>query len=471
MVLPAILDPFAKGAAPAVMVRLALDWMIHHSTIDPLLEDVACGQYNREFLLGHLVEVMADVASGFRKSPRAAFLKRQFDQIASLSAFYRKLGRMELTVSATLVRRTAERARELIAAAGGFLPEPVSGYSCRILDGNVLAGSDHRIDELRSTRAATLPGKLLAVYEPISGLVRDVILEENAHTQERALLDQVVVEPGQLWVMDRNFCVRTFLFRMLRSGAFFLVRRHASCLPFEPIEPLRAVGRCETGEIFEQPIWVDDPEREGGRYRLRRIVLRLDHPTREGEAEIVLITNLPEEITAILCCEVYRGRWEIEKHFQKLTDLLHCEIPSLGYPLAALFAFCLSVLVGNALAILSGNLRVIHGDEMVTELSTHALVNDVAEVYPGMMIAVPPTEWKFLNGCSADQMARLMNDLAERVPIDRMLRSRRGPKKPRRTRESPGSKIHHVATKKLLDASKREPPASTTKPNRGKIRS
>ncbi|MFH7813393.1 hypothetical protein ACH0C8_15900, partial [Acetobacter lovaniensis] len=91
--------------------------------------------------------------------------------------------------------------RELIAAAGGFLPEPIPGYCCRILDGNVLAGSDHRIDELRSTRAATLPGKLLAVYEPISGLVRDVILEENAHTQERALLDQIAIEPGQLWVM------------------------------------------------------------------------------------------------------------------------------------------------------------------------------------------------------------------------------------------------------------------------------
>jgi hypothetical protein len=312
MVLPAILDPSAKGAAPAVMTRLALDWMIHHSTIDPLLEDVACGQYNREFLLSHLVEVMADVACGFRKSPRSAFLKRQFDQIASVSAFYRKLARMELTVSAMVVHRTAERARELIAAARGFLPEPVPGYCCRILDGNVLAGSDHRIDELRSTRAATLPGKLLAVYEPISGLVRDVILEENAHTQERALLDQVVVELGQLWVMDRNFCVRTFLFRILRSGAFFLVRRHASCLPFEPIESLRAAGRCATGEIVEQPIWVDDPECEGRRYRLRRVVLRLDHPTREGEAEIVPITNLPDEITAILCCQVYRGRWEIE---------------------------------------------------------------------------------------------------------------------------------------------------------------
>ena len=324
---------------------------------------------------------------------------------------------------------------------------------------------------MRSTRAATLPGKSLAIYEPISGLVRDIVLEENAHTQERALLDRVIVAPGQLWIMDRNFCVRTFLFGILRSGAFFLVRRHASCLPFGPIKPLRSVARCEAGDIFEQPIWVDDPECEGRRYRLRRIVLRLDRPTREGETEIVLITNLPDEIKASLCCEVYRGRWEIERHFQELTDLLHCEIPTLGYPRAALFGFCMSVVAGNALAVLKGSLRAVHGDEMVAELSTHALVTEAAEVYPGMMIAVPLAQWMFLEGASAAQVGGLLNDLAAGVPIERMLRSRRGPKRPRKTRESPGSKIHHVATKKRLDASKGVPPTGPAKPNRSKIRS
>jgi hypothetical protein len=70
-----------------------------------------------------------------------------------------------------------------------------------------LTGTDHRITELRSTLSGALPGKSLAIYEPVSGLVLDIILEENAHTQERALLDQVVVEPGQLWIMDRNISV------------------------------------------------------------------------------------------------------------------------------------------------------------------------------------------------------------------------------------------------------------------------
>ena len=469
MILPARLDPFVEEAAPAVMARIALDWMIEGTSIDPILEEVSEGQYTREFLLGHFVQVMCDVACGFRRSLREAFLKRQLDLVASLSAFYRKLGRMEPSVSATIVRETARRARELISAAECLLPEPILGYAARILDGNVLTGTEHRISELRSTRSAALPGMSLAVYEPVSGLVLDIILEENGHAQERALLDQVVVEPGQLWIMDRNFCVRTFVFRILRADAFFLVRWHSSTMPFEPINPLRLVGRCDAGEILEQEIWVDDPERDGHRYRLRRIVLRLDQPTRNGETEIILITNLSNTVSAELCCQAYHGRWEIEKHFQKLTDLLHCEIPTLGYPRAALFGFSMSVIAGNALAVMKGSLRAVHGDEMVNEVSNYALVNDVAEVYPGMMIAAPPSVWSFLDGCVAGEVAGLLSALAAKVPVHRMLRSKRGPKKPRKTKKTSGSRIHHVATKKLLDKSRKAPPEGRPGAKRGKI--
>ncbi len=468
--LPAILDPFAEGAAPAVMTRLALDWMIGQNSLGLILEQVASAQYDREFLLAHFVEVMADVACGFHASPRAAFLKRQLNQIASISAFYRKLARMEPVVPAAIVRQTAVRARDLIVAAAGLVPEPIQGYNARIIDGNVLTGTEHRITPLRVTLAAALPGKSLAIYEPASGLILDIVLQENAHTQERALLDQVIIEPGQLWIMDRNFCVRTFLFRIEREAAFFLVRRHASTLPFEPIEPLRPVGRGDAGEILEQPIWVDDPQCQGRRYRLRRIVLRLDKPTRNGETEIVLITNLPDTVAADSCCQAYRGRWEIEQHFQKLTDLLHCEIPTLGYPRAALFAFCMAVMAGNALAILQGNLRAVHGDEMVAELSTYALVNEVAEVYPGMMIAVAPSQWLFLRDCSVRGVADLLTDLAAKVPIERMLRSRRGPKKPKTTRKDTGAKTHHIATKKILDAASGVPPPPKPQSKRRKAK-
>src|SRR5581483_4855610 len=109
-----------------------------------------------------------------------------------------------------------------------------------------------------------------------------------------------------------------------------------------------------------------------------------------------------------------------ENHFQILTDLLHCEVPGLGYPRAALFGFSMSVVSGNALAVLKGNLRAVHGEEMAGELSHYELVNDIAEVYRGMMIAVPPPQWAWVRQAPAAVIAGLLNQLAARVPIERM---------------------------------------------------
>src|SRR5215210_7186019 len=251
LVLPAILNPFVQGAPAAVMARIALDWIIDGTPLDQLFEELAEHQYTREFTLTHFVQVMLDVASGNRPSPRAAFLRRELQLIASHSAFCRKLNRMELAIPEAVVRRTARRARQLIVAAGGLVPEPIAGYAARILDGNVLTGVEHRIAPLRTTASAGLPGMSLAVYEPASGLVLDLILEEDAHCQERALVDRVEVEPGQLWIMDRNFCVRSLLFRIARRGASFLVRWHRSTLPFQAVGRLRARGRCDSGAVFE----------------------------------------------------------------------------------------------------------------------------------------------------------------------------------------------------------------------------
>jgi hypothetical protein len=453
LVLPAILNPFVKDAPAAVMTRIALDWIIDGTPLDELFEEVAGDQYTREFTLTHLVQVMLDVASGHRPSPRAAFFRRDLLLIASVSAFYRKLNRMGLAIPEAVVRRTALRARQLIVAGGGLMPEPVEGYAARVLDGNVLTGAEHRIVPLRTTWSAGLPGMSLAVYEPASGLILDLILEEDAHCQERALVDRIDVQPGQLWIIDRNFCVRSLLSRIARRGASFLVRWHRSTLPFTAVSRLRSRGRCSTGRVFEQAVDVADGA--GGLHRLRRIVLKLDRPTRDGETEIVLMTNLPAEVTALECCRAYRGRWQIEGHFQTLTDLLHCEVPGLGHPRAALFAFSMSAVAGNALAVLKGNLRVAHGGEVAAEVSDFALVDEVAEVYPGMMVAVPPARWPRLVRRRAATVAGVLNELAERVPVHRMFRCRRGPKKPRPKRSS-GKRVHHVSNKKLLDEARGE---------------
>jgi IS4 transposase len=447
MNLPPVLESFAKGSPLTVMVRAALDWLVDEVAVDEIFDEAAVSQYTRELTLSHMVDVILDVATGIRPSPRAAFRARELDRAVSAAAFYGKLSRMEPDIAVAVVAHTAAQARAVITASCGTLDEPVAGYSARILDGNVLSGSEHRIAPLRKTRAAGLPGKLLAVFEPVTGLVLQYVPCEDAYTQERALLDQVEIEAGQLWIADRNFCVRGFLERIVSSRAFFLIRRHGSSLPFTPKGPLRHIGRVETGEVFEQEIAVEGSGAEHTT-TLRRIVLVLDKPTTDGDTEIELITNLPASVAATTCCAVYRERWQIERHFQTMTDLLHCEIPALGQPRAALFAFGMSLVASHALAMIEASLREAHGEEPVKEMSRWHFVDEVSHVYRGMMLAIPPSVWQALRTSTAAEMAAMLNAVAGAVRIDRMQKSRRGPKKPRNTPKSPH---RHRSTKRLMD--------------------
>ena len=469
MTLPAILDPFAKGAAATVMTRMATEWLIDEPTLEVLFQQVTDVQYTRELTLTHLVHIMLDVASGTRPSPRAAFWARWEQIRVSEAAFYGKLQRMEPAIAAAVVHSTAARARAVIAAAEGLRDEPIPGYQARILDGNVLAGTEHRIRPLRPLRAAGLPGKALAVYEPASGLIEDLVLCEDAYTQERALLDQVRLDAGRLWIADRNFCVRWFLREVERSGAFFLIRRHQKDLPYTPLGALVPIGRCETGMVSEHRVEVEDPEGGGPRV-MRRIVLALDQPTRDGEAEIELVANLPETISAILLCETYRGRWQIEGHFQRLTELLHCEVPTLSYPRAALFAFAMAVVAGNALALLEGNLRAVHGEEEVEGLSHYTLVDEIAHTYRGMMVAVPPEAWSFVRAYDAAAMAEAMKDVARHVRLYWMRKAPGGREKVKAKKQASSSKSPHVSTRRLLDQNTGRRSSLRKSPNQARSR-
>src|SRR5262245_11902976 len=112
-VLPAVRDPFARDAAPAVMTRIALDWILDEPALDRIFDEAAEGQHTREWALAHFVGVMTDVACGFRPSPRSAFRRRRLEEVASISGSDRKLNRMEPGVAAAVVRRTPHRARAL----------------------------------------------------------------------------------------------------------------------------------------------------------------------------------------------------------------------------------------------------------------------------------------------------------------------------------------------------------------------
>lgn len=180
--------------------------------------------------------------------------------------------------------------RPLIEQLDGARASWLPGYRVNVIDGNCLAASERRLKALRQVQGGALPGKSLVVYEPADGLVSDVFLSADGHAQERAMFGLVLdtVQADDLWMQDRNCCPCAFLCEIDRRGAAFMTRQPKG-LPCEMRNALRSVGRSETGRVAEQRVqgW----DEQGGAHLFRRIRVKRDEATRDGERELYILTN------------------------------------------------------------------------------------------------------------------------------------------------------------------------------------
>jgi IS4 transposase len=451
MILSDVFERFSRDSPLSAMAQGIMENALNPRILDQLFEDVAEKQYTNKLLFSTVVDLMSVVVCRIRPSIHAAFQARAETVGATIDAVYDKLDGAEIAVSAELVHSTAARLAPVIDAMDGARAGWLPGYRVRILDGNHLAGTDHRIKELRPTRAGALPGHALVVLDPRLMLVTDVVLCEDGHAQERSLLDQVlkIVAAQDLWVADRNFCTTNFLFGIDRRGGFFAIRQHASTLHWEFVGKRRARGRIDTGRVFEQTIRATNDAEEV--LILRRITVALDEPTRDGETELHVLTNVPaRDAHARVIADLYRRRWTIETAFAELEATLDGEINTLGYPKAALFAFCVALVSYNVLSPLKAALRSVHGEEVVAkEVSGYYVADEIQMTHRGMMIAIPEDEWVVFRDLIPGELARVLVRLARSVPLPKFRRHPRGPKKPRPKKQS-GAKVKHVATAKIL---------------------
>ena len=191
MLLDNVFEPFIKEAPICVMARGVLQRILDPHHIDHLFTQTAQRQYTNELLFSSLVDLMTRVVIGQEPSVHAAYRKLEDQLPVSDQSVYNKLQHVELAVSAALVRDSARRIAPVIRALRASLPPLLPGYRVKFLDGNHLAATEHRLEELRSTWAAPLPGLALAVLDQEHMTVTDVLLSEDGHAQERALLGAV----------------------------------------------------------------------------------------------------------------------------------------------------------------------------------------------------------------------------------------------------------------------------------------
>jgi hypothetical protein len=449
MVLKDVFDSFVSESPLCVMAQATLANVFAEDRLNAVFDENARRQRNGELMFSTVADMMGSVVCRIRPSINAAYVDRAEEIGVTVKAVYDKLKGVESEVSQGLVRETASHMAEIIEATKATRPELVPGYRVKIVDGNHLRRTDRRIKELRGINSAPLPGKALAVLDPRLMLVIDVLLCEDGHAQERRLLPQLAetIERGDLWVADRNFCTTKFLFAFFQRHAKFVIRQHAGNLRWELKGRRKRIGEIETGVVYEQAMQIFD---EDGNIRvIRRITVKLNEPTRDGDNEIHILANLPKKVGPLKIARLYSDRWKIETAFQEMAENLEGEINTLGYPKAALFGFCMALVSYNIFSVVRAAIRAAHGREKEKNVSTYYMADEIAATYRGMMIALPAEYWtEQFSHLTPRQMAKALVSIAKKIKLPKYRKHKQSPKKNRKKKKPQPS--NHVSTAQIL---------------------
>ena len=442
----AIFERFVEQTPLTVMVRAIMERSFGREQLDKLFEETAEEQYTKTLLFSNVVGLMSLVVCGMYPSVGAAY--QAYKKVVGVSkvALYAKINGLEPKISQALVRYSSEQVSEIKTEFKQGNKNILAGYEVRIVDGNHIGGTEHRLKVLREEAAGALPGQAIAVLDPQRELVVDVFPLEDAHAQERSMFPLILetVKAGQAWIADRNFCTKDFLTGISERGGYFIVREHLN-LKWTEITARQEVGKNESGTIFEQQVKLDSG------LCVRRITIQLEKQTRHGDWQVTVLTNLPV-VSALVVSELYLERWQIEKMFQVITDTFNCELKTLGYPKAALFVFCMALVAFNILSTVKSALKEVHGAEKIeAELSSYYVVEEVQSTFRGMEVAIESEAWVCFSEMTVTTFADILRTWAAKVNLKRFLKSPRGAKKPQK-KKTYDPKHPHLSTFRLLSA-------------------
>lgn len=446
-----MLDRFIEKYPLAVMTRSIVE-----SVLDDQLDEVfhkhRSRQYDDTIKFSTVAMSMAEIALGTLENRNQAYRKYKDELQTSLEAFYGKINRTEPVVCEAMVRHSAQRAGELLGELDFEPWEVLSGYRCFAFDGNHMGQTEKRLKETRGLCAAPLPGTVVARFDLQTGLFDQAYLLEDGHAQESSVLDRAIEDLAarDLILADRHFCIVSFLVKIAARSGFFLIRQHGR-LKGELLGNRREIGKIDSGVVYEQAMKIHDGEHT---LVLRRVTVELHEPTRDGDLELHILSNLPAaDASACRLAQMYRQRWEIENAFYVLTTTLCCEMKSSCYPRCALLLFCTAMLAYNCRQVLLGSLYAEHPQEDVEQMSQYQVALDTVAPMEGMLTAINEHEWAALTPRDPHGIASFLRVISRRVNVRGYRKSIRGPKKPplKRKRCRAGT---HVSSHRLLQERK-----------------
>jgi hypothetical protein len=163
----------------------------------------------------------------------------------------------------------------------------------------------------RSTKAAVKLHTLLDVRGPIPTMIA---ISEGKQADVR-VLDDLPLEPGAFYVMDRGYVDFDRLYRFTLSAAFFVTRTKAG-IQLNRLES-RPVDRT-TGLRSDHIVWLTHPK-SVAHYpdRLRRVSYG---DPEEGKVLVFLTNNF--ELPGLVIAMLYKLRWRVELFFKWIKQNL-----------------------------------------------------------------------------------------------------------------------------------------------------
>ena len=135
--------------------------------LEKLFEETAAEEYTKTLLFSNVVGLMSLVVCGMYLSVGAAY--QAYKKVVGVSkvALYAKINGIETEVAQALVRYSSEQVSEIKTEFKQGHESILAGYEVRIVDGNHIGGTEHRLKVLREESAGALPEQAIAVLESI----------------------------------------------------------------------------------------------------------------------------------------------------------------------------------------------------------------------------------------------------------------------------------------------------------------
>lgn len=432
------MERFVEHSPMAVMARLVMQWALHAESLDDPLgkeEPDSDGEPLRELLLSMTVQAMTQIAARLNRT-RAGFAEAPEETAARLTALHDRMSRVRPQWGRSLVRDSAG----LLLPVAHQRTEPRSQSSgdlrMRVLDGVSMsagmrcmpgpAGCVHVI-----ASAGTQPGAadgpcVLPVYDPELALIVDLLPYERGLVHERAFAAQLVesVRPGELWILDGHFNPAAILAGWPCDGSLFVMQEQGCVPAYRVLGESREAGWLDGAPVCEQAIGM--LAERGAAPLFRRIEWhRLD--AQGGTPQrVVILTNVPATTRdALQIVQLATRTW---RDTLPLPLDAICEGAAFG-AIASRAAPLASGIVALAYNVFSAMIGVVKNaldlDARDSERLPLHMANGIEGAYGGMMIALPPDNWRRYDRLPDAALRDIARHLAVHVDPRSMRRKRR----------------------------------------------